>query len=136
MGTTNKKFTTLAKVGNKLFAPPYSESKFFDFLAMKTEAGWVYHKTGQQTTSRKYYAHTVARNNKIFFPPAGHDEDWSEMLVVDSNTNTWTTIDLGLGFLPTEKERKKLLKELDELTSSETATKQQAIDLVTRWFKK
>jgi|11BtaG_2_1085332.scaffolds.fasta_scaffold79604_3 hypothetical protein len=34
------------------------------------------------------------------------------------------------------EERKKLLKELDELTSSETATKQQAIDLVTRWFKK
>lgn len=100
--TANKKFTTLAKVGNKLFAPPYSESKFFDFLAMKTEAGWLYHKTGQQTTSRKYYAHTVARNNKIFFPPAGHDEDWSEMLVVDSNTNTWTTIDLGIG-----KESKK-----------------------------
>ena len=34
------------------------------------------------------------------------------------------------------EERKKLLKELDELTSSETTTKQQAIDLVTRWFKK
>ena len=34
------------------------------------------------------------------------------------------------------EERKKLLKEIDELTSSETATKQQAIDLVTRWFKK
>lgn len=34
------------------------------------------------------------------------------------------------------EERKNLLKELDELTSSETTTKQQAIDLVTRWFKK
>jgi hypothetical protein len=100
--TANKKFTTLAKVGNKLFAPPYSESKFFDFLAMKTEKGWQYTKTGQQTTSRKYYAHTVARNGKIFFPPAGHDEDWSEMLIVDSFTNTWRTIDLGIG-----KESKK-----------------------------
>jgi hypothetical protein len=34
------------------------------------------------------------------------------------------------------EERKKLLKELDELTSSETTTKQEAIDLVTRLFKK
>lgn len=100
--TTNKKFTTLAKANNKLFAPPYSESKFFDFIAMKTEKGWQYNKTGQQTTSRKYYAHTVARNGKIFFPPAGHDEDWSEMLIIDSFTNTWRTVDLGIG-----KESKK-----------------------------
>lgn len=100
--TTNKKFTTLAKANNKLFAPPYSESKFFDFIAMKTEKGWQYNKTGQQTTSRKYYAHTVARNGKIFFPPAGHDEDWSEMLIIDSFTNTWRTMDLGIG-----KESKK-----------------------------
>ena len=69
---------------------------------MKTESGWQYTKTGQQTTSRKYYAHTVARNGKIFFPPAGHDEDWSEMLIVDSFTNTWRTMDLGIG-----KESKK-----------------------------
>jgi hypothetical protein len=34
------------------------------------------------------------------------------------------------------EERKKLLKELDELNSSETTTKQEAIDLVTRLFKK
>ena len=34
------------------------------------------------------------------------------------------------------EERKKLLKELDELTSSETATKQQGMDLLNRWFKK
>jgi len=34
------------------------------------------------------------------------------------------------------EEGKKLLKELDELNSSETTTKQQAIDLVNRWFKK
>lgn len=99
--TCNKKFTTLAKVGNKLYAPPYSESKYFDVLAIKDNE-WKYVKTNQQQTSRKYFAHTVATNGKIYFPPAGHDEDWSEMLVVDSDDNNWYTIDLGIG-----KESKK-----------------------------
>ena len=97
----NKKFTTIAKVGNRLWAPPYSEYEDFDILA-KYDNGWTFEHTGIKATSRKYYSHTVASNNKIYFPPAGHEEDWSEMLIVDANDNTWYTKDLGIG-----KESKK-----------------------------
>lgn len=99
---TNKKYTTLAKVGNKLFAPPYSENPNFDILAKYTKGKWHYERTGIQDTSRKYFTHTVARNGKIYFPPAGHDEDWAKMLVINSDTEKWYTLDLKIG-----KESKK-----------------------------
>jgi len=99
---TNKKFTTMAKVGKKLFAPPYSENENFDTLMYFDGLDWHYENTGITGTSRKYFAHTVARNGKIYCPPAGHDEEWSEMLVIDSDTYKWKTIDLGIG-----KESKK-----------------------------
>jgi hypothetical protein len=53
-------------------------------------------------TSRKYYSHTTARNGKIYCPPAGHDEAWSDLLIIDSKDNLWKTVSLGLG-----KESKK-----------------------------
>ena len=99
---TNKKFTTMAKVGNKLFAPPYSENPNFDTLIKFIDGEWFSERTGLKATSRKYYTHTVARNGKIFCPPAGHDENWSSMLVIDSVTHKWHTIELGIG-----KESKK-----------------------------
>lgn len=99
---TNKKFTTLAKVGRKLFAPPYSENPNFDVLTKFIDGEWFSERTGLKATSRKYYTHTVARNGKIFFPPAGHDNDWSSMLVIDSDTDKWHTIELGIS-----KESKK-----------------------------
>jgi hypothetical protein len=99
---TNKKFTTLAKVGRKLYAPPYSENPEFDLLLRFDGTQWFSEHTGLTATSRMYYTHTVARNGKIYFPPAGHEEDWSEMLIVNSNTDTWYTKDLGIG-----KESKK-----------------------------
>ena len=99
---SNKKYTTLAKVGNKLFAPPYSENPNFDILAKYVNGHWYYERTGIQETSRKYFTHTVARNKKIYFPPAGHDEDWAKMLVINSNTEKWYTLDLNIG-----KESKK-----------------------------
>jgi len=99
---TNKKFTTLAKVGNKLFAPPYSENPEFDVYMWFDGNRWYSEKTGIKGTSRKYYTHTVAKNGKIFCPPAGHDEDWDDMFVIDSNTCTWRLIKLGIG-----KESKK-----------------------------
>lgn len=98
----NKKFTTLAKVENKLYAPPYSESPVFDIIAKFDGNHWESIRTGQKSTSRKYYSHTVASNGKIYFPPAGHDEDWSEMLIIDGITNKWYIKDLGIG-----KESKK-----------------------------
>lgn len=97
----NKKWTTLAKANGKLYAPPYSEYKDFDLFAVRKK-GWEYIKTKQTSTSRKYFTHTVARNGKIFFPPAGHDEDWSEMFIINSVTDDWYVKDLGIG-----KESKK-----------------------------
>lgn len=98
---SNKKFTTMAKYKNKLFAPPYSENPNFD-LMLKFDKGWTYEHTGLTKTSRKYYSHTVARNGKIYFPPAGHDEEWSDLLVINGETSKWYTKDLGVG-----KESKK-----------------------------
>jgi len=98
---SNKKYTTMAKYKNKLFAPPYSENPNFD-LMLTYDKGWIYEHTGLTKTSRKYYSHTVASNGKIYFPPAGHDEDWSELLVIDGETNKWYTKPLGIG-----KESKK-----------------------------
>ena len=49
-----------------------------------------------------YFSHTVARNGKVYFPPAGHDEDWSKMLIINSATDEWYTKELGIG-----KESKK-----------------------------
>lgn len=99
---SNKKYTTMAKVGNKLYAPPYSANDNFDVMLTFNGKEWHSERTGLQKTSRKYFSNTVARNGKIYFPPAGHDEAWSEMLIIDSNTDTWRTIDVGLG-----KESKK-----------------------------
>lgn len=98
---SNKKFTTLAKSNNKLYAPPYSENNNFDLLATFNNV-WSFEHTHLTKTSRKYYGHTVASNGKIFFPPAGHDEKWSEMLIIDSNTDKWYIKDLNIG-----KESKK-----------------------------
>tara|TARA_B110000503_G_scaffold28131_1_gene44919 strand:- start:2350 stop:3573 length:1224 start_codon:yes stop_codon:yes gene_type:complete len=99
---SNKKFTTLARVGRKMYSPPYCENPNFDILLTYNGNDWRSEKTGIKSTSRKYYAHTVASNGKVFFPPAGHDEDWSEMLIINSKTDKWYTKDLGIG-----KESKK-----------------------------
>ncbi len=99
---TNKKYTTMAKVGSKLYAPPYSENDNFDVLLKFNGSQWESERIGLQSTSRKYFSHTVASNGKIYFPPAGHEETWSEMLVIDSKTDQWKIINVGLG-----KESKK-----------------------------
>jgi len=98
---TNKKFTTLAKANNKLYAPPYSENPEFDVM-LRFNGRWHYERTGMKDTSRKYYSHTTAKNGKIYCPPAGHEETWSDLLVIDSKDDSWKTISLGLG-----KESKK-----------------------------
>lgn len=99
---TNKKYTTMAKVGNKLYAPPYSENDNFDVMLKFNGSVWSAERTRIQTTSRKYYSHTVSKNGKVYCPPAGHEETWSDMLVIDSKTDEWKTVNLGLG-----KESKK-----------------------------
>ena len=99
---TNKKYTTMAKVGRKLYAPPYSENPNFDVLLRFDGQEWHSEHTGLTATSRMYFSHTVARNGKVYFPPAGHDEDWSKMLIINSATDEWYTKELGIG-----KESKK-----------------------------
>lgn len=99
---TNKKYTTLAKANNKLYAPPYSENPNFDVMLKHINGTWIHERTGIKDTSRKYYTHTTAKNGKIYFPPAGHDESWSYMLIINSITDEWKTLDLQIG-----KESKK-----------------------------
>lgn len=99
---TNKKYTTMAQVSDKLYAPPYSENDNFDIMLKFNGTTWTSERTGIKATSRKYYSHTVSKNGKVYCPPAGHDESWSDMLVIDSSTDKWKTINLGLG-----KESKK-----------------------------
>lgn len=98
---TNKKYTTLAKVGNKLYAPPYSENSNFDVL-LKFDGSWHSERTNLQSTSRKYFSHVSSNNGKIYFPPAGHEEDWSELLILDTKTDQWKTVSVGV-----KKESKK-----------------------------
>jgi hypothetical protein len=98
---SNKKYTTLAKANGKLYAPPYSENSNFDVI-LKYNGVWSSERTNITSTSRKYFTHKTAANGKIYCPPAGHDEDWSELLIIDSNTDEWHTVSLGIG-----KESKK-----------------------------
>jgi hypothetical protein len=69
---------------------------------LKFNGSWAHERMGLKSTSRKYYSNTVSANGKIYFPPAGHEEDWCEMLIIDSNTDTWRTVNLEIG-----KESKK-----------------------------
>lgn len=99
---TNKKYTTLAKSNNTLYAAPYSENCNFDILLKRKDNEWHFEHTNITKTSRKYFSHITAKNGKIYFPPAGHDEQWSKMLIVDPYIDKWYTIDLKI-----KKESKK-----------------------------
>lgn len=98
----NKKYTTMAKYENQLWAPPYGENPDFDTMLHWDGKKWFSFSSGIKSTSRKYFTHITSKNGKIYFPPAGHEEDWSKLLIIDANTKTWRTIDLGVG-----KESKK-----------------------------
>ena len=96
------KFTTMAKYKDELFVPPYCRDKHFDIMAIFENDEWKYTHTGQKATSRKYFTHIVSKNGKIYFAPAGHDEDWCELMIVNGETNAITIKELGIG-----KESKK-----------------------------
>lgn len=101
-GYSSAKYTTMAKYKDKLFSPPYCRNPNFDLMAIYENGMWSYINTEQKSTSRKYYSHTVASNGKIYFPPAGHDEDWSELIIVNGETGQLLIKELGIG-----KESKK-----------------------------
>lgn len=96
------KYTTMAKYKDKLFVPPYCRNPNFDLMAIFENGVWSYVNTGQKQTSRKYYNNIVAKNGKIYFPPAGHDEDWSELMIINAETGQILIKELGIG-----KESKK-----------------------------
>lgn len=99
---SNKKYTTLAKSNNnKLYAPPYSENPNFDIM-LKFDKSWSAESTGIVSDSRKYFTNITANNGKIYFAPAGHEEGWSELLIIDPASDVWYTINLGI-----KKESKK-----------------------------
>lgn len=98
---SNKKYTTLAKSNEKLYALPYSENPNFDVM-LKFDKEWTAEKTGLTADSRKYFASVTAANGKIYSPPAGHKEDWCEMLIIDPIIDRWYKKDLYIG-----KESKK-----------------------------
>lgn len=98
---TNKKFTTLAKSNDKLYAAPYSENPNFDVI-LKFDGSWSSIRTGIKSDSRKYFSSVAASNGKIYFPPAGHNEHWSELLIIDAKTDNWYIKELVIG-----KESKK-----------------------------
>lgn len=99
---SSAKYTTMARYKDKLFVPPYCRNPNFDLMAMFDQGQWSYLNTGQKATSRKYYNYILAKNGKIYFPPAGHDEDWSELMIVNGETNQVYLKELGIG-----KESKK-----------------------------
>lgn len=96
------KYTTLAQYKGKLYAPPYSRNPNFDIMALYKDDKWSFFHTGQKKTSRKYYSHIISKNGKIYFPPAGHDEEWSELMIIDGSTDQITIKELGIS-----KESKK-----------------------------
>lgn len=91
------KFTTIAIANGKIYAPPYSYQDDFDFLLTNNQGQWASERTGITQTTRKYFTHVKTRNNKLYFPPAGHHVDWNEFLVIDGNTGAYKTIDIGVG---------------------------------------
>jgi hypothetical protein len=96
------KYTTLAQYDGKLYAAPYCRNPNFDLMGTFINGVWSYSHTGQTSTSRKYYSNLISKNGKIYFPPAGHDEDWSELMIIDGTTDNVTIKELGIA-----KESKK-----------------------------
>lgn len=94
----HKKFTTVALGNNnKVYAPPYSGTNpDFDFM-VTFNGEWTAERTGIRGTSRKYFTHVKSKNGKLVFPPAGHDVDWNQMLIIDSIGDTWKTMDIPIG---------------------------------------
>jgi hypothetical protein len=70
-GYATAKYTTMAVYKDKLFAPPYCRNPNFDLMAIFVNGQWAYVRTGQTTTSRKYYTHIVSKNGKIYFRQLG-----------------------------------------------------------------
>lgn len=91
---SNKKFTSLARYKDKLYAPPYCENELFDIMMSFDGKEWHHEHTGLTGDSRKFHSYVVTKNGKLYFPPAGHGRDWATMMIIDGETGKWHTVDI------------------------------------------
>jgi len=91
---SNKKFTSMARYKDKLYAPPYCENELFDIMMTFDGKEWHYEHTGLTGDSRKFHGYVVAQNGRIYFPPAGHDRKWATMMIIDGETGKWWTVEV------------------------------------------
>jgi hypothetical protein len=87
------KFTTIALVDDIIYAPPYGYDDNFDYMLINKDNEWSCERTGITGTTRKYFTHVKTKNNKLYFPPAGHHSAWSKFLIINNGVKT---IDLDL----------------------------------------
>ena len=96
------KYTTMAIANDVIYSIPYGYVDDFDFLLTNKNNEWSSQRLDITDTTRKYFTHVHTKNNKLYFPPAGHHVDWSKFLIIDGNTGQYTIKDLNVG-LETKK---------------------------------
>ncbi len=92
------KYTTMAMANDVIYSIPYGYVDDFDFLLINKNGVWTSERTGINDTTRKYFTHLHTKNNKLYFPPAGHHINWSKFLIIDGNTGQRTIKDLSVGY--------------------------------------
>jgi hypothetical protein len=91
------KYTTIAIANDVIYAIPYGYVDDFDFLLTNKNNKWTVERTGINDTTRKYFTHVHTKNNKLYFPPAGHHVSWSKFLIINGDTGQRTIKELGVG---------------------------------------
>lgn len=94
---TNMKYTTIAISNDVIYAPPYGYVNDFDYILINKNGTWNSERTGITQTTRKYFTHTHTKNDKLYFPPAGHHIDWSKFLVIDGKDSSYKTFNIEVG---------------------------------------
>ena len=93
---TNMKYTTISILDDVIYAPPYGYVDDFDHMLINENGTWRSERTGITQTTRKYFTSILTKNNKLYFPPAGHHHDWNKFLVINSD-GTYNTFDTDMG---------------------------------------
>lgn len=84
---TRMKYTTIAMADDIIYAAPYGTdcADEFDYMLINKDNLWTSERIGITDTTRKYFTHTKTKNNKLYFPPAGHHPEWSKFLIISNN---------------------------------------------------
>lgn len=91
------KYTTIAIINDVIYAPPYGYVNEFDYILINKDNTWHSEHTGINQTTRKYFTHVKTKNNKLYFPPAGHHVDWDQFLIIDGITGNRKTFSVDVG---------------------------------------